>query len=660
MNMQRTIDLFVPGRVCLFGEHTDWAGGYRRFNSELVPGQVLLTGTNQGLYARATRNPDELVVHSCLPDGTRPEPFRVPMRRETLLREAEAGGFFSYAAGVAYHMLTFFEVKGLEIDNYRTDLPVGKGLSSSAAFCVLVARAFNRLYDLRLTVRAEMEAAYQGEVLTPSRCGRMDQGCAYGRSPVLMTFDGDLLKTRRVRLGGSFHLLVAELGGEKDTIRILSDLNRAYPFAADEAARRIQAYLGARNTELVSLAVRALEQGDPEALGALMTRAQAGFDRDLAPASPEQLRAPRLHRVLADPAVAEWVHGGKGVGSQGDGCVQFVTRGPESREALRAYLSETYGMACFDLDLVPPRAVRKAVIPVAGFGTRMFPASRAVKKELFPIITPDGVAKPVLLAIIEEALSAGIEEIALVVRAGDEPLFEEVFRRPVPAEVYNRLPEPQKRLARQLMAVGERLTLIPQHEPAGFGHAVLCAADWVGAEPFLLLLGDHLYASDTDESCAAQLLHAFESSGEHATVAVYPESAVRVHHYGALQGEWLNDDRTLVQVGEFCEKPAVDYARENLVTPGLEPDTFLCVFGQYVLPAAVFNELRRDVDADRREAGEIQLTAALESLRRRQGVLGYRVAGKHYDTGLPLPYLEALNAFAARRAPGNARDGEPG
>src|SRR5690606_6490526 len=115
------------------------------------------------------------------PGSDEPQSIELPMDRRQLLEIAEAGGFFSYAAGVAYHMLTFYRVQGIEVDNYQTTLPVRKGLSSSAAFSVLLARAYNRVYDLKLTIRAEMEAAYQGEIRTPSRCGRMDQGCAFGQ-----------------------------------------------------------------------------------------------------------------------------------------------------------------------------------------------------------------------------------------------------------------------------------------------------------------------------------------------------------------------------------------------------------------------------------------------------------------------------------------------
>lgn len=97
------------------------------------------------------------------------------MEAEELLRVAQEGDFWSYGAGVAYKIMTDYRVGGLCVDNYRTTLPLKKGLSSSAALCVMVARAFNRAYDLKMTVRGEMEYAYQGEIVTPSRCGRMDQ-----------------------------------------------------------------------------------------------------------------------------------------------------------------------------------------------------------------------------------------------------------------------------------------------------------------------------------------------------------------------------------------------------------------------------------------------------------------------------------------------------
>ena len=113
--------LFVPGRICLFGEHSDWAGGYRRINADIEKGSALIVGTNQGLYADVKPHPDKLVLKACFEDGRRKGPFEIPMEREALMAEAEKGSFFSYAAGTAYQVMTHYRVRGMEIDR-RSDV----------------------------------------------------------------------------------------------------------------------------------------------------------------------------------------------------------------------------------------------------------------------------------------------------------------------------------------------------------------------------------------------------------------------------------------------------------------------------------------------------------------------------------------------------------
>jgi len=115
--------IFVPGRICLFGEHSDWAGGYRRINVDIENGYTLICGTDQGIYAEATPHPNSLVLYSTTPDGERLGPYEIPMEPKALLEEAGKGGFWSYAAGVAYQVITNYRVRGLVIDNYQTDLP---------------------------------------------------------------------------------------------------------------------------------------------------------------------------------------------------------------------------------------------------------------------------------------------------------------------------------------------------------------------------------------------------------------------------------------------------------------------------------------------------------------------------------------------------------
>jgi galactokinase len=251
-------------------------------------------------------------------------------------------------------MIGRYGIQGLELRIVDTDLPVQKGLSSSAATCVLVARALGRLYDLDLTPRQEMELAYAGERRTGSQCGLMDQVCAFGQRTLQLTFDGARFDVDELPVGAEMALLVVDLCATKDTRRILADLNACYPAHDSPVARGVREALGPRNAALTVAARAALASGDVAGVGRLMSEAQAVFDRLVAPACPE-LAAPRLHAVLAHPAVRELGFGGKGVGSQGDGCAQLVAREPEARVVLARRLEEELGVRCLSLTLRPRR-----------------------------------------------------------------------------------------------------------------------------------------------------------------------------------------------------------------------------------------------------------------------------------------------------------------
>lgn len=270
-----------------------------------------------------------------------------PADPEILRKVAGTGSFDSYSAGTAAVLLERFPGLGLELDVHERTLPLRKGLSSSAAICVLTARAFDRVHGLGLSIRDEMELAYRGELLTGSSCGRMDQACAYGRVPVLLSFDGDRMDLEEVPPGAALHYLVADLGREKDTRRILADLNSAFA-AGDPGLRRA---LGRENRRILQAASGCLREGDAPALGALMTEAQEIFDRLVAPCCPSELAAPALHSALTHPAALELAYGGKGVGSQGDGAVQFLCRGGDERRELAEMLSATRGARCLDLTI---------------------------------------------------------------------------------------------------------------------------------------------------------------------------------------------------------------------------------------------------------------------------------------------------------------------
>lgn len=637
------MNIFVPGRICLVGEHSDWAGGYRRINAQIEKGYTLITGTDQGIHAEVSAHPTSLVLSSVSPDGRHEGPYEIPMEPRALFEEAQKGGFWSYIAGVAYQMLINYHVRGLVIDNYRTDLPIKKGLSSSAAICVLTARAFNRVYDLKMTTRGEMELAYQGEITTPSRCGRMDQGCAFGNRPVLMAFDGDRLETTELQVNAPLYFVIVDLQAKKDTMEILNRLNHCYPFAENEVEKGVQDLLGPINKRIVSQAMDALRASDAQQLGLLMSEAQLMFDRYAIPACPEELTSPVLHSILDYAPLKPHIFGGKGVGSQGDGTAQFICRSQKDQQAVIDILESELKMPAMQMTITPQQRVRKAVIPAAGFGTRLFPASKATKKEMFPIIDRDGIAKPAILLIVEEAIEAGIDEVIIIVQENDLDEFRSFFCEQISIENYNKLPRHFQEYSRRLLEIGEHVSFAIQSAQQGFGHAVYNAVKSVGNEPFLLMLGDHIYRSNNDISCARQLLEAYQQHGQ-CIVGMRRTPEADISNFGTLTGVWLEDER-LLNITEFAEKPNLDYARTNLRVPNLPKDEYLTVFGQYILKPQVFDILKEHIDNNVRERGEFQLTSALDRLRQEDGFLGLVIAGKRFDIGLPDYYLETLQSF---------------
>ena len=635
--------IFVPGRICLVGEHSDWAGGYRRINAQIERGYTLITGTDQGIYAEVSAHPTSLVLNSTAPDGTHMGPAEIPMEPKTLLEEAQKGGYWSYIAGVAYQVLTNYHVHGLVIDNYKTDLPIKKGLSSSAAISVLAARAFNRVYDLKLTTRGEMELAYQGEITTPSRCGRMDQGCAFGNRPVLMTFDGDRLETTTLQVNQPLYFVIVDLQARKDTMEILNRLNRCYPYAENEVERGVQELLGPVNKRLVHQAMDALRDSDARRLGSLMTEAQGFFDRYATPACPEELTSPVLHHVLGYEPLKSHILGGKGVGSQGDGTAQFICPTETDQQAVIQILERDLHLPALRMTITPQQKIRKAVIPAAGFGTRLFPATKATKKELFPVVDRDGIAKPAILIIVEEALEAGIEEVIIVVQKNDLDAFRFLFTEQISIENYNKLPPPSQEYSRRLLEMGRHVTFAVQTAQEGFGHAVYCAREAVGDEPFLLMLGDHIYRSESETTCAGQLLEAYQRHGQ-SLVGMRRTPEDQIGSFGTVTGVWLEGE-SLLGISAFAEKPTPDYARTNLRVPGFPEGEYLTLFGQYIVKPKLFDYLKEHIENNVREHGEFQLTSTLDRLRQEDGFMGLVMDGKRFDIGRPEEYLETLVAF---------------
>jgi len=454
------LKIFVPGRLCLFGEHSDWAGKYQTMNAGIVTGAALVTGIEQGIYAEAEKSKRFEVTSSAPEIACIWKDFQCRMDFQELKSIAHSGTFFSYCAGVASYMLEWYKVGGVKITITKMDMPMKSGLSSSAAICVLVCRAFNMLYKLNLNTMGEMNIAYWGELRTSSRCGRLDQACAFGVRPVKMTFSGEEVDVENFNIKSELYWVFSNLNGKKDTIKILADLNKAYPFATNEKERNEQRALGEINQDIISRAIAAMRTGDAEGLGKLMTEAQRVFDKYIAPMCPEELTAPKLHAMLNDDYVRSLSYGGKGVGSQGVGSIQFLAKDKDCQTKLLEYL-KGQGLQAYTLTIKPKHTIRKAVVPVAGFGTRLYPATRCLKKDFFPVIDKDGVVKPVILIILEELMKSGIEEVCLVLGSEEErEIYTKFFEAELPEEHLRKLGAKAHRYEQAILEIGKKLRYV--------------------------------------------------------------------------------------------------------------------------------------------------------------------------------------------------------
>ena len=426
----------------------------------------------------------------------------------------------------------------------------------------------------------------------------------------------------------------------KDTIRILADLNKCFPFAQSDQERLVQEALGTDNKNICAGAVRALAAGDAEELGRLMNQWQENFDRKVLPACDE-LKGPVLHSVLRDPVVKSLVLGAKGVGSQGDGAVQFLVKNSDTAKKLQKYLLDERGMPSYTLTITPGQVIHKAVIPLAGFGTRVFPAVKAVKKGMLPVVDEDGMLKPALFILLEHLCDAGIDEIALVIGEGEKEEYEKLFS-PVEDELKEKLPAEKQQYAELIEKFSAGITYVVQKEKKGFGHAVWLTRNFSGEEPVLLLLGDFIYRSYTNDSCCKQVIDAYMQVGK-PLVSITETPLEKVVHYGIVHGLWENAEETIMKADSMVEKPACDFAEEYLgVNNQRKEKKYYRTFGQYVITKEVYDELEKEISEGKTQKGEFQLTDALDAVRDKTGLYAFLPGGQSYDLGLPETYRQTV------------------
>jgi UTP--glucose-1-phosphate uridylyltransferase len=290
--------------------------------------------------------------------------------------------------------------------------------------------------------------------------------------------------------------------------------------------------------------------------------------------------------------------------------------------------------------------VRKAVIPIAGLGTRHFPASHAVKKELFPVVGPDGIARALFHYHLLELDRAGFEEICIIVQPGEDDMVRAYLRGPDRAYLQRLEKHPALlREAQQMKKFAGRVTFAVQRQQEGYGHAVYQTKKFAGGEPVLLGLGDHLFRGRPVSPYQELAQMAAVANGKSVS-AVNRISTGELKGYGTIAGRRRADHPRLIDVSLIIEKPDVATARQKLRVDSLPEETWLGWFGMHLLAPSIYDILEEMIRDNVRDHGEFQLTRAQEIQRQREGYLALEMtAAERFDFGVPDDFIRSVQAF---------------
>ncbi len=284
-------------------------------------------------------------------------------------------------------------------------------------------------------------------------------------------------------------------------------------------------------------------------------------------------------------------------------------------------------------------SIKKAIIPVAGLATRVYPMNKVTKKALLPICDSDLRIKPVILKLLEELDECGIEEIYLIIGKEDKQIYENLFKFSSDS-IMTKLSDEDKKYEEKLYRIGKRISYIVQYEQLGFGHAVYLAKDKIGDDPSILLLGDTVYKSFNEDSCVEQLLSYYDSV-KTTIIALTQLKEEELKYYGTVQGTWKNDKKTEMILNKIVEKPSIEYARENFTID----NKFFGNFGEFVLTKELFDELEKIINKPILKGKEYQLMDAFDNLMQKNTVHGLVINGNSYDMGNIQAYRAVLRNY---------------
>ena len=285
--------------------------------------------------------------------------------------------------------------------------------------------------------------------------------------------------------------------------------------------------------------------------------------------------------------------------------------------------------------------VTKAIVPVAGFATRLYPLTKGVKKAFIPIIDNTGF-KPIILKILEDLVNNGIKDIYLVIGEKEEHIYDDFFKNKINPLIYNKLNDKDKELENNILNIGNSIHYVIQHEQKGLGHAVYLCKEYLNNEPVLVCLGDTYFESNKIHPIK-QMLDFYELVQTNIVACSIVDNE-EIKNVGIMKGKFIDVDKTQMNIEKYVEKPDKDYALKEL---SIDNKCF-GNFGMWIINKDIFNKIENDIKTNNLYKNEIQLVNAISDLVNISDIKALVIDGKSYDVGNFISYKNTLKETLER------------
>lgn len=321
--------IFVPCKLCIIGEYSDWNLSYKTINKEIKKNCAIVTYIDQGINALVSKS-DKLIIND-----RNTNKIEIPFDDNSLKEIINSNNYFSFIVAISYLMKQKYNVEPIKIDITEVTISIGKKLLLSDSICILAIKAYEKIYNINIDIKEKMNLSYEAKGLVHSKFDKIDQVCTLNNQISLIEFDEDI-KITPLKPIHNYYFVIANIDQEKDTEKALNNSHKIYSFPESKNKENLIEFFGETNNKFVSKAKNIIENKTPRELGELLMQYQEQFDKIVAPFSTE-LESPYLHKLLNDDYIQL-----NSFGSQGDETIQILVKNKEEQKQMIRYLKKQY------------------------------------------------------------------------------------------------------------------------------------------------------------------------------------------------------------------------------------------------------------------------------------------------------------------------------